>query len=246
MIITTFLLLIILNTSQPVDVFHQANEAYLAGDYATAVTLYESMTASGYQDPNLYFNLGNAYFEMEDLGHALLNYRRAQQFIPRDRDLDRNLALVRALRVDVLSEETALIDSVAALTEPVMTTAELALVVFVLWTLWFALWGILFIRPSWQLRLRMWLFVVSAAMVCGSVLLTGRIFVNVQRPAAVITAFQAEAMSGPGMDYVPLFTLYSAAEGRVLERAEGWLRLLLPDGRQGWLYDGDVSIVGTG
>ena len=66
-------------------------------------------------------------------------------------------------------------------------------------------------------------------------LLGSRIFVEQQRPVAVIVSPSAQVMSGPGQDYLPLFSLMTAAEVRLLEARAGWVRVVLPDGLQGWL-----------
>jgi hypothetical protein len=50
-----------------------------------------------------------------------------------------------------------------------------------------------------------------------------------------------EARSGPGEDFLGLFDLFAAAEFRVLERQGGWVRALLPDGRQGWLPEDAIA-----
>jgi tetratricopeptide (TPR) repeat protein len=246
LVFITLLTLNIIATAQPDTLWQKANEAYSVGDYATAITLYVGLLDAGYEDANLYFNLGNAYFETDDLGRALLNYRRAQQFIPRDFELSRNLALVRALRVDVQGDESSLIDATALVTESVFTVDELSLIVFLLWGVWFALLCVWIVRPVWRRQLWLSLLIAGVMMASGLVLLIGRVYVEIQRPPAVVTAFQVEVMSGPGAEYIPLFTLYSAAEGRVLEQRDGWLRLLLSDRRQGWLFEEDVEIVNSG
>lgn len=229
-------------TDQIAHSLRLAESAYTAGDYATAAQFYEeAVTAAGDAvPPALYYNLANAYFEADDLSMALVNGLRAQREIPRDADLARTLALIRALRVDVLGDETALIDTLAAVTTGLVTRHELSLMVFVLWCAAFAI-GLLLLRPRLR-RLRMTAAILSLMAAIGLVLLLGRHYVEGYRPAAVVTAFTAQALSGPGADYVPLFTLYNAAEGRILETQNGYARLLLPDGRQGWLPAEDLTI----
>lgn len=196
-----------------------------------------------YVDAGVYFNLGNAYFESTDLGHALLNYRRAQQYIPRDADLNRNLALTRALRVDVQGEDLSVIDNLATSTEGILTRDEFAWMVFLVWVGWCGSIGVWIARPIWRSRLRPLFIVLTPMLLLGGILLLGRVYVEATRPPAVITAFQTEMMSGAGTNYVPLFTLYSAAEGRILEQRGDWVRFLLPDERQGWLPIMDVTKV---
>lgn len=71
--------------------FAQAGQAYDAGQFAESARGYEEIRALGYAAPELFFNLGNAYFKQGDYGPAVLNYRRAQRDLPRDPELNANL-----------------------------------------------------------------------------------------------------------------------------------------------------------
>ncbi len=231
------------------DVVRLAEDAYAAGDYLLAVQLFEEAAALAPSSalrgvpPELYYNLASAYFETDDLGMALVYALRTQHEMPRDPELARMLALIRALRVDVLGDETAPIDMIAASTRGVMTRRELALMTFVLWAVFFALLLVRLMRPRTR-QSRSWMIAVvvsGAVMSLALVLLFSRMYVDAGRPAAVVTAFTSHALSGPGEDYIRLFMLYNAAEGRVLDIQDEYVRLLLPDGRQGWIPAEDLT-----
>jgi len=77
------------------DIFDRANKAYSQGDFATAVNLYEQLTAeSGYR-AGVLFNLGNSYARSGQAGKAILNYERALRLSPADSDIKGNLQLIR-------------------------------------------------------------------------------------------------------------------------------------------------------
>jgi SH3-like domain-containing protein len=61
------------------------------------------------------------------------------------------------------------------------------------------------------------------------------IYVAEERPKAVVVADVISVMSGPDDSYLELYRLFSAAEMRVLEERGEWARVVLPDGRQGWI-----------
>jgi hypothetical protein len=213
----------------------QAAEAYAAGDFGRAVALYEAVVQSGVRDGAVYFNLGNAYYESGDLGRALLNYRRAQELLPRDSDVEANIALVRSRRIDLQGDETALVDSVAALSEGIATISELSLLLFALWIAWCGVLAARIMRPRWQESLRIPLLTLSALLVVGAVVVGCRLYVTYARPAAVVISDTVPVMSGPGDSYLEHFELHSAAELRVVEARNGWVRFSLPDGREGWI-----------
>ena len=82
------------HVSEPVNETDQqtmqvAGGLYNAGHYVEAVRLYQQLVDQGVDNVELYYNLGNAYTRIDDLGHAILNYTRAQRLDPRAPDIPR-------------------------------------------------------------------------------------------------------------------------------------------------------------
>ncbi len=59
------------------DVVKHANDLYSKGDYKAAAEEYENIIAAKSVAPELYYNLGNAYYKSGEIGHAILNYERS-------------------------------------------------------------------------------------------------------------------------------------------------------------------------
>jgi tetratricopeptide (TPR) repeat protein len=66
--------------------------------YRESAWVLESILADGFQNGAVYYNLGNAYYRAGDYGRAILNYRKAKPYRPRDPYLKANLeqALIAA------------------------------------------------------------------------------------------------------------------------------------------------------
>jgi len=77
------------------EIFFKSNESYKQGAFEEAIQGYNQLIDGGLGNGHLFFNLGNAYFRMNKLGKALLNYERARLLLPRDADLNFNLAHAR-------------------------------------------------------------------------------------------------------------------------------------------------------
>lgn len=218
----------------------QAATAYLQGDYQTAADSYENLIQQGFHQGDLYFNLGNAYYRMGDLGFALVNYLRAQEEMPRDSALNENLARVRSIRLDIQNDEISVLVSVAALTTETFTVRELSWIVLFLWG---GVWMLLLLRmrksdPSPEKGLGVVTYFLIALVVLLLVLgflLGGRLISEMLRPAAVVIPQSVSAMSGPGEDYLELFIIHQAAEARIIQTGDQWVWVELPDGRQAWL-----------
>lgn len=225
------------------DLANQAGAAYTAGDPTTAVSLYESLLDAGVRDSAVYFNLGSAHYTLGNFGQAMLNFRRAQLLTPRDPDLNAHLSRVRAQRLDVQGDETALVDTLAALTAGLLTLTELGWLVFVIWSIFFALVILSITQAKLRDALRIPLVIFSLIMLGAVLLLGSRLYVNAVRPAAVAVAGVIPVMSGPGDAYLLIDELHSGAEMRLLEQRGDWLRFVLPDGRQGWALAASIEII---
>jgi tetratricopeptide (TPR) repeat protein len=213
-------------------------EAYQNGDYQGAIVAYEHRLANGEASGDIYYNLGLAYYESGQLGLALLNYRRAEIYLPRDEAVALQIARIREQREDFIGTESDWLAITASLTSDILTLYELSIVVFVLWALYFLLLALS------RANLRWLLWLTAAGMLIGVFFLGTRLYVETQEHEAVVLVDAAQIMSGPAEDYLPLYVLYEAAELRILEERDGWLRFILADGRSGWIAAGDVGIVG--
>ena len=77
--------------------FSAADELYKKEDFAGAVAMYEEIRQSGWENGPLYYNLGNSYVKIKQIGRAVLNYERAKRFIPRDADVLSNARYAESL-----------------------------------------------------------------------------------------------------------------------------------------------------
>jgi tetratricopeptide (TPR) repeat protein len=120
-------------TSTNLTTLEVANRLYENGRYAEAAQTYEQLVAGGVQDSTVFYNLGNAYYQQGNFGHAILNYERAQRLAPRDADVQTNLALAREKIVDQYGEDDALLNQLAVWARSWLTLNEMAVAALVLW-----------------------------------------------------------------------------------------------------------------
>jgi hypothetical protein len=214
-----------------------ANRLYEEQRFSEAIAHYQALVDAGVKDGRLYYNLGNAYFKAGDLGHAILNYRRAQRLLPRDGDVAANLKLARAQTLDRIEAENegALVRLVRGIIDWTALD-EMATAVLLVWGI---LCGLIVSAIIWRRRRALFYLVGGTAIV----LLLGVLCVGIKlldehgRPPAVVVAAEVEVHSGPGDDYLTEFTLHAGAEIRLVERREEWARIALPGNLQGWVPD---------
>lgn len=77
--------------AEPTPELDTCNRLYHDASYEQAITCYETIGTS----PELLFNIGNSYAQMERPGYAVLFYLRALSLSPGDTDIRMNLAQIR-------------------------------------------------------------------------------------------------------------------------------------------------------
>ena len=82
------------------DLITEGDSAYNREMYTEAISNYESVLDQGFESAQLYYNLGNAYFNINMLPAAILNYERAKVLAPGDADIDFNLNIANSMITD--------------------------------------------------------------------------------------------------------------------------------------------------
>ena len=97
--IIIFLCVANLLNAQP-NIISQADEAYMADKFETAMELYQDALKLEGSSPQLYYNMGNTAYRLGYLGDAVLYYKRALKQDPSFTDARTNLEFVQTKLVD--------------------------------------------------------------------------------------------------------------------------------------------------
>lgn len=80
--------------------FDKGNDLYQKGDFKGAAEAYNSILKNNEQSAEVYFNLGNAYYKLNQVAPAVFNYERALQLDPGNKDVIVNLNIAKKLIID--------------------------------------------------------------------------------------------------------------------------------------------------
>ena len=68
--------------------FENASSAYNAGQFEKAVMLYKEILERGRHSAELYFNLANSYYRLNQVGESIFYFEKAKQLRPKDEDIN--------------------------------------------------------------------------------------------------------------------------------------------------------------
>lgn len=222
--------------------FKKGNQSYEEGKFDQAIGEYEKILDLGIENFGVFYNLGNAYFRQNQLGKAIINYRRALVLEPRDEDAKANLSFVKLFTLDKIEEQK--INPTSNILHwflNLWSADEFSLFASFFYTLSMAL-GILMLFQGSKRYLRLvFVTLLTLLVIFGSSLFAKIYFDSLDYGVVVVP--QVEVRSGPGEDFILQFTGHEGLEFRVDEEAEGWYRISLPNGIKGWIPKEAVEII---
>lgn len=224
------------------DLFRSATNSAM---YVAAAKQYQYLVdEEGIRNGDLFYTLGNCWFMAGDAGRAILNYRRAERYMPGDPDLRYNLDAALTLRSDLIPEKEPHPLATRFLGWHLNTPAALRWWLFALF--WILFWGsVLWTRRSSkkESRISMAITGVISLILLGS-LLTETVMGMRSQPG-VILADEVLARKGDGKMYALAFMdpLHSGTEFRQLEERGGWWHIRLADDRTCWIPDRAAELV---
>jgi len=216
---------------------------YEGGNYEAAIHCLQALEAQGHHNGHLLYNLGNAWLRHGEVGQAVLAYRRALLFLPRDGDLRANLKTARERARDDLEPADVRGPLARTLLAPYdsLSSSELLIVGAAAWALCFLLLTIRRLREAEGLG------AIAAVLALIAVLgLSGHLIRSYQqeaRPITVVLADEVTLRSGRDLRSVELARLHAGAELRALEQSGDWIQVLLSSGQRGWLSASELGLV---
>ena len=82
--------------------FKKANTLYNNGKYLEAIDNYMSILETNTHSAELYFNLGNAHYKLNNIATSIYYYEKALQLKPNDKDIINNIAFARNMTIDAI------------------------------------------------------------------------------------------------------------------------------------------------
>lgn len=226
--------------------FEAGNKAYAAHNYSEAVEIYTELIEQDYQSPELYFNLGNAYYQLNEVGLTILNYEKALKEAPDDEDIQFNLRMAN-LRVADRSVETPNLFFLSGFKNMLINYASdrwAKLSLIFLWISFLLFAAFLWAKQSGIKRLTFSLGVFSSVLtLVFLVFSTQQYAYQKSQKSAIILETNAYVKSRPDSSSTDLFILREGVKLRVLERKDGWLKVRFSEEKVGWIESEKLALI---
>lgn len=218
--------------------FDQANSSYASNNYEEAKSAYLQLINDGHYSAELYYNLGNTYFKLNDIAPAILYLEKAKKLDPLNEDIRHNLALA--------NQQT--VDKKAALGDDLLSSWWGTIIKYQPLNRW-AFYSILLLLSSALLIIafifstqRVWKMSSFYGATLSFLSFVVVLFIGFQSQSVlnstshgIIFNASVTVVSEPNLTSTKLFTLHEGAKVELLNSENEWKRIRFSDGQIGWV-----------
>lgn len=230
--------------SQNEKLFDQGKELYKNGKYQQAINTWMQILENGQTSSELYFNLGNAQYKLNQIGPSIYYYEKALQLSPNDADIKNNLAFAENARIDAIEPLPTSIFTKWYRNIADTFTFDGWAIAAVLFSIIFVTLFLLYYFSYTETRKRL-LFatsIVSMIVMIGTITMAFITYDDYSKnQRAIIFASQIEVKSEPSMGSNSAFVLHEGTKVEILAKDGNWYRISLADGKDGWIPASDLK-----
>lgn len=225
----------------------QADSAYINNDFAGAIAIYEAILTNEGESANIYYNLGNSYYKMDNIAKAVLNYEKALLLNPSDRDIRFNLELAQSKTIDkvIPMSEMFFVTWTKSLTNTLSEKgwSQVGIFTFILTLLALALY---FFGKKIILKKTGFISAIVFFLVC----IIANSFASVQKKKimnhnnAIIMTPSITVKSTPNEGGTDLFILHEGRKVMIKDNTmKEWKEIQLEDGNVGWVPTNAIELI---
>jgi tetratricopeptide (TPR) repeat protein len=244
LIVILSLLIAGMSMAQNDPLFERGKEHYKDGSYTEAIASWMKIIDKGEHSANLYFNLGNAHYKLNNIGPSIYYYEKALQMDPLDRDIKTNLAFAENARIDDINPLPKTIFVKWHETVSGILTYNGWAMVAVIGCMLFVLLFLGYYFSSSEQRKRL---LFAGSLVCIVVLLAslGMAFQtyseSLNDKPAIIFAESIQVKNEPSLGGETAFVLHEGTKVQLIGEDADWVRVRLVDGKDGWMPKSDLK-----
>lgn len=226
-----------------VEIFAQANAAYNEANYGKAVELYMQILDKGQHSAELYYNLGNAYYRLNQVAESIYFFEKAKQLAPENQDIKINSAFAQNMTIDAIEplpqSQLALLQSKIFSLLTLDNWSKLTLGLLWLFALLFL--GYLFTQSTAVKRNLFFLSTAFLILFIGAFGITfSKDSKSKQTQYAILFSKKIDTWSEPNQQGDLLFMLHEGTKVQVLDSLAEWQKIRISNGSEGWLRNANL------
>jgi len=236
-----------LNFSVFDDKFTKANNLYNDSKYEKSIEVYFEILDSGVHSSELYYNLGNSFYKLNDIPNSILFYEKSLKLNPTDKDIINNLKMVN----------NAIIDDITKIPEPFfdnqlnkisnnLSYSNWGLISLIISFLFLLLFIFYFFSKEPIVKRTSFTLLLVLLFLIG---ITTKISLhayekNHLEKYAIIFSSKIDIKSEPNERSENLLILHMGTKVKIIDSFnDEWVKIKLVNGQEGWINNNEIKII---
>lgn len=226
--------------------YQKAHELYEQHQYNEAKQIYDSLRLLGISNSDLYYNLGNVYYKLNQIGQAVLHFEKAINLNPNNEDALFNLKIAN---LKVVTKNNRLNDFIVVR----WVKGVIHYFQFDQWAKAQILFGILFLilfslfnflsNPSIKkISFYSSITVLCLMLLCGIFAWSAQKDLQTAEYGIVINT-PVSLVSEPSTNAKEILILHEGMKFRKMETIGKWYQIKLSDGNIGWVEASSIAMI---
>lgn len=227
-----------ISEAQNTAIFEQGKQQYKAEKYQEAISNWEKIIKAGEHSAEVYFNIANAHYKLNQIGPSIYFYEKALQLAPGDSEIVNNLAFA----------QNATVDAIEPLPQTIFAKWDQSLSSWLTFDGWawatvlavfaFTLLFLLYYFSVYSLRKRLYFVgsILSIFVFVTAFVMSFRTYDKaLNNQPAIIFAESTDVKNNPSADNETAFVLHEGTKVQILAIDGEWCRIQIIDGKDGWM-----------
>jgi len=227
-----------------VDLFEKGNAFFNNKNYEQALKTYLTIESKDKFSSDLYYNIGNTYFRLNDYPNSILYYERGIKLKPNDENLKTNLKVAKSrLKGDVyivpdffLLRWWKAISNI--LTPSSWTIASIIMLIIS---------SVIFILYYFSVNKKIILFY---SFILSILLLITTVFAGLSRQntmqsknIAIVFDSQTYGKDSPDVNSTDKIRIYKGQKVKIIDKSTNWIKIKTEDGKEAWIENKNIVII---
>jgi len=214
------------------SLFVSANSDYANQEYNAAIKKYNLILSSNLESPELYYNLANSFFKINEIHQAIYYYEKALKIKPDFDDAKENLEICNLQLIDKIEEIPELM--ITSLYNNIINFLSLKNWIYLtLIFIWFSL--IVFSYNSIVKKNKKYVLYLVIFSFFLFFITTKKYNQNINVKEAIIYSSVINVMSAPSEQSTNLFSLHIGTKVKIEDQIENWVNIRIANGKKGWV-----------
>jgi tetratricopeptide (TPR) repeat protein len=226
------------------ELFEKANADYRNGIYSEALKTYHEIDKQGQVSADLYYNMGNSYYKLNQIAPSIFYFEKALLLNPSHEDAKHNLVFAQRMTIDAIEilPKSVLQSFNENIIYPISYNSWAWISVVLAFLI--AIFSLSYYFSQYATKKRVYFILsfvsIGLFLLVLSFTIKAKYHYKTDQPA-IIFSTKVSIKSEPQLSASETFVLHEGTKVQVMQIIDDWAKIKIADGKIGWLLNSDFK-----